>query len=125
MLLLRRLYLRDQTSAFAGVPVTMPAKWQCRVCCNAGASSSPAYRPSPTRTTPKDLLATPVAIGRASAVGPANVIALTLPNAKTRVGMEPMLEKGKVDRSWHDQQPALATYHIAHRISVFAGRIGS
>lgn len=39
--------------------------------------------------------------------------------------MGPMLEKGKVDRSWHDQQPALATYHIARRISVFAGRIGS
>ena len=96
--------------------VTMPAKWQCRVCCNA-------VELIPRVPAKSDQGHAQRSIGNggdwsASAVGPANVIALTpKERRKNCVGMEPMLEKGKIDRSEHDQQPALATYHIARRIA--------
>src|SRR5664280_144260 len=50
-----RLYCAFHLSALAGVPVTMPARRQYFVCCNAGAIWWVLRLPRPTRATPSFL----------------------------------------------------------------------
>src|SRR5208283_1240739 len=64
------LYCAFHFSALAGVPVTMPARRQYFVCCNAGAISWVLRLPRPTRATPSFLSGS--AAKTCGAITPAN-----------------------------------------------------